>query len=104
MVILPNLAHASAQLPACLHLAEAAAAASSPERLEAVVKLNAMGGMHADLAAAACRGEQPSSFIGLWPELAMMNHRWGVRPEVEPDGSQGSVRGSPQTPPIQSWP
>ncbi|KAG1654141.1 hypothetical protein FOA52_012187 [Chlamydomonas sp. UWO 241] len=44
------------------------------QRLPGVVRTNAFGRVHRDLAASVTRKEQPASFIGLWPEFAMVNH------------------------------
>ena len=49
---------------------------SEDEQLEAVARLNSFGGMHGDLAASHYRGEPLSSFLGIWPEVALINHRW----------------------------
>ena len=40
-----------------------------------IARLNAFGGAHGDLVASWCRGEQPASFLGVWPETALINHR-----------------------------
>ncbi|KXZ47298.1 hypothetical protein GPECTOR_36g24 [Gonium pectorale] len=43
-------------------------------RLAKIVKFNCFGDDAEDLAAAACRGEEPRGHIGLWPEFALLNH------------------------------
>lgn len=44
------------------------------QRLMDVVRYNAYGDLHDDLAAAALAGEAPAAVIGLWPEFSMFNH------------------------------
>eukprot|EP00955_Chlamydomonas_euryale_P050187 354470-Chlamydomonas_euryale.AAC.55 len=48
---------------------------SNSRRLEAVVKFNAYGHEHRDLAACEARQEDDSAYVGLWPEYALLNHR-----------------------------
>ena len=48
---------------------------SADPDIEAIVRCNAFGGVHADLAASHCRGEKAASFLGIWPETSMINHR-----------------------------
>ncbi|GFR47403.1 hypothetical protein Agub_g9120 [Astrephomene gubernaculifera] len=43
-------------------------------RLAKIVKFNCFGDDAEDLAASACRGEEPRGHIGLWPEFALLNH------------------------------
>uniref|UniRef100_A0A7R9VHC9 SET domain-containing protein n=1 Tax=Chlamydomonas euryale TaxID=1486919 RepID=A0A7R9VHC9_9CHLO len=47
---------------------------SNSRRLEAVVKFNAYGHEHRDLAACEARQEDDSAYVGLWPEYALLNH------------------------------
>ena len=46
----------------------------SQERIRRIVELNCFGEDYSDPAASACRGEVPCSFVGLWPEFALLNH------------------------------
>jgi hypothetical protein len=44
------------------------------QRLMDVVRYNAYGDRHDDLAAAALAGQQPVALLGLWPEFSLLNH------------------------------
>jgi hypothetical protein len=41
-----------------------------------VVRYNAYGDLHDDLAAAAATGHKPVSLVGLWGEFSLLNHRY----------------------------
>jgi len=43
-------------------------------RITRLIKFNCYGDEHDDRAADACRGEQPEAHIGVWPEMALLNH------------------------------
>jgi SET and MYND domain-containing protein len=44
------------------------------QRLMDVVRYNAYGDRHDDLAAAALAEQQPVALLGLWPEFSLLNH------------------------------
>jgi hypothetical protein len=80
----PLLLSPSCGIPASSHIPDLTSPEAS-ERLERILKLNAFGHPHSDLTASRSRGEAPSAFVGLWPEVSMLNHR-RVPGGVERDG------------------
>ncbi|GAX80730.1 hypothetical protein CEUSTIGMA_g8165.t1 [Chlamydomonas eustigma] len=44
------------------------------DQLDTILRLNSVSGLHTDLVPSHCCGQKVTSFLGLWPEVAMINH------------------------------
>jgi hypothetical protein len=55
-------------------LPAAAEATITPLQIEQLLQSSSFGHLHNDLALSSTRGEGFSSFVGLWPTLALLNH------------------------------